>query len=192
MKPLALFLSVIAPLCLSLGVTRADVSTSATAPATDIIALSPGGTTDTSVFDEDAPASNGNHARGQLFSLPDGAGTGFEITAITIRKSLDQTFSNDTLTLTLFEGTQAQWDSGTGHSTGDDGGDYFVDTTVTRLYAEAFTLDGLFTNNQYITFELATPVLVSEDSDFGFLMVYDQGAGPDRLRHRRDHLSPRG
>lgn len=180
-SPIRLLLCVIASLCLAVGSTFADVSISASAPSTDIIASSPAGTTDTSVFDE---AANSNHARGQLFTLPDGAGSSFDITAITIRKNQDQTFSNDSLTLTVFEGTQAQWDSGTGHSTADDGNDYFVDTTVTPLYTEAFTLDGLITNGDYITFELATPLTVNESSDLGFLMVYDQAAGPDRLRHR--------
>lgn len=168
----------------SAGGDATKVTTSSTAPTADILVSDPTGGTDTSLFDE---VANANHARGQLFPLADGSGTGYEITAITIKKSIDQTYANDAITLRLFEGTSAQWTTGTGHSTGIDGGDYYVDTSVTPLYTEVFTLNGAFTNNDYVTFTLSHPVIVDEDSDFGFFMTYHQRAGTeDRFRHREN------
>lgn len=165
------------------------ITTSATAPTTDIISSSATGSTDTSLFDEGADP---NHARGQLFALPDGSGTSYEVSSITVKKSTDQSFVNDTLTLRIFEGNQGQWDAGTGHDTPTDGSDYYVDTTVTPLYAESYILNGTLTDNDYITFELATPITVNEDSDFGFFMTYDQGSGTeDRFQHR-EHTSGAG
>lgn len=161
------------------------VTTSPSAPTTGLISSSPAGGTDTALFDEDA---NANHARGQIFSLPDGPGNTFEITALTIKKSTNQTYTNDTLTLRIFEGTQAQWDSGTGHSTATDGSNYYVDTTVTPLHTETFNLNGTYTNDHYLTFQLTTPITVNENSDFGFVMTYDRSspAHPDRFRHREN------
>ncbi|MDB4500736.1 Ig-like domain-containing protein [Akkermansiaceae bacterium] len=161
------------------------VTISSSAPTTNLISSSVTGGTDTALFDEDA---NANHSRGQLFSLPDGSGTNYQITSITVKKSTDQAYVNDTLTLHLFEGAQAQWDSGTGHSTAADGSDYYVDTTVTPLHSETFNLNGTITNNHYVTFELTAPITVSEDSDFGFFMTYDRSApsNPDRFRHREN------
>lgn len=161
---------------------QGSVASSLTAPATNILSSSIGGTTDTALFDE---VSNTNHARGQLFTLPDGIGEGFEITAVTIRKSTVQTYLNDTLTLRFFEGTEAEWVSGSGHETSIDGDDFYQDTTVTSLYTETFTLNGTYADDDYITFELAQPLSVNEDSDFGFFMTYDQvGGTEDRFRHR--------
>ncbi|MEP4076699.1 sialate O-acetylesterase [Haloferula sp.] len=165
------------------------ITTSATAPSTDIISSSATGSTDTSLFDEGA---NANHARGQLFNLPNGSGTSYEISAITVRKSIDQTFSDDSLTLRIFEGTQSQWDAGTGHDTLTDGSDYYVGTSVSPLYTESFDLNATFTNNDYITFELATPITVNEDSDFGFFMTYDQGGGSETAFRHREHTSGAG
>ncbi|MBK1827857.1 sialate O-acetylesterase [Haloferula rosea] len=158
------------------------VSTSASAPTVDLISSSPSGGTDTALFDEDA---NANHARGQLFNLPDGGGSAYEITAITVKKSQTQTYVNDTLTLRIFEGTESEWNAGTGHSTATDGSDYLVDTEVTLIHTESFNLNTAITDNHYVTFQLATPIVVNEDSDFGFFMTYDQGGGTeDRFRHR--------
>lgn len=158
------------------------VTISGTAPSSDILSSLASGGIYTRLFDEDR---NSNHARGQLFSLPDGAGTAYQITAVTVRKNGNQTFANDTLTLRMFEGTQAQWDTGTGHSTATDGGDYYVDTTVTPLHTESFVLNGLISGGDYVTFELATPITVNEDADFGFLMTYDESAAssPDYVQH---------
>lgn len=162
------------------------VTTSSSAPTVDILSsLDDGGTgIDTALFDEDA---NANHARGQLFSLPDGAGAEYQITAITVKKSNTQVYSNDTVTMRIFEGTAAQWDTGTGHSTAIDGGDYYAGTTVTPLHTEVFTLSGTFTDNDFVTFTLSTPITVDKDSDYGFVMTYDQGDGTeDRFRHREN------
>lgn len=164
------------------GGDATKVTTSSTAPTTDILSSDATGTTDTALFDE---AANANHARGQVFSLADGSGTEYEITAITLKKSTNQTYSNDAITLRIFEGTSAQWDTGTGHSTATDGGDYYVDTTVTPLHTEVFTLNGSFTDNDFVTFTLSKPITINEDSDFGFVMTYHQATGTeDRFRHR--------
>ena len=165
--------------------TTSTVFTSADAPTTGLIASNPTGGTDTALFDEDA---NANHARGQLFSLPDGAGSEYEISAITVKKSLDQAYLGDTITLRVFEGTQSEWDTTTaGHTTAADGDNYYVGTTVTPLHTETFFLNGLITNNHYVTFQLANPITVNEDSDFGFFMTYDQvGGTQNSFRHREN------
>lgn len=163
----------------------AQVTTSSSAPTTDIIASSPTGTTDTALFDEDADA---NHGRGQLFSLPNGTGSNYEISALTLRKSTNQTFANDEVTLYFFEGTESQWNSGTGHTTATNGSDYYAGTTVTPLYNQTFQVDGTVVNNDFVTFELSSPLTVDENSDFGFFLIYNQSptSTEDRFRHRED------
>ncbi|MDC0497393.1 hypothetical protein OAN72_00300, partial [bacterium] len=166
------------------GGDAAKVTSSPSAPTTGILVSNPIGGTDTALFDENA---NANHARGQAFTLPDGIGTNYEITAVTIKKSTTQSYINDALVLRVYEGTTAEWDSGTGHSTGTDGSDYYADTAVTPLYAEVFTLNGTLTNDHYVTFTLSNPITVNEDSDFGFFMTYHQVDGTqDRFRHREN------
>ncbi|WP_372806109.1 sulfatase-like hydrolase/transferase [Pontiella sp.] len=152
------------------------------APASDILFSDPNGATWTDLIDEDVSTK---HGRGQLFALADGAGIGYQITAVTVYKNSNQTFANDTLTLRFFEGTEEQLITGTGHSTATDGDDYFVGTTVVLLHTEAFTLDGTISDGQYVTFELAEPLIVGEDSDFGFLMTYDRSStsNPSNFRH---------
>jgi len=164
------------------------VTISGTAPTGDVLSSNNSGGTWTKLIDEDRDGGD-NHARGQLFNLPDGAGAGYEITAVTVHKNSNQTFSNDTLTVRIFEGTQAEWNAGTGHDTPTDGNDYYVDTTVTPVHTEAFTLNGTISNGQYVSFQFVTPVLVNEDSEFGFLMTYDEstdgagGTSPDYFQH---------
>jgi len=168
------------------NIPTGTVVLSGTAPTTDILASNNSGGTFTRLFDEDR---NANHARGQLFSLPNGSGSDYEISSVTVQKNDDQTFDNDTLTLRLFEGDQMQWDAGNGHSTGANGSDYYVDTLVTPLHTETFNLNGLISNGDYVTFQLQSPVMVNEDSDFGFLMTYDEstdgagGSSPDYFQH---------
>ncbi|MEN8847083.1 MAG: sialate O-acetylesterase [Akkermansiaceae bacterium] len=166
------------------------------APTTEILETKALGNTDTSIFPltGSAPspiAGNNNHARGQAFSLGDGAGTAFEITAITIQKNIAATFNNDALTLRIFEGTQAQWNSGTGHTATDT--NFYKGTTVTPLYSEVFTLDGSIGDDQFVSLELATPLVVNENSDFGFFLTYDPSSGtsPDRFRHLEAGLGGR-
>lgn len=166
-----------------------SVSSSSAAPTTDIIASISGGSTESTIFSE---AANSNHARGQLFSLPNGSGSAYQIDAITVKKSGTQAFSNDTLTLRIFRGSQAQWDSGTGHTTSIDGDDYYVGTTATPLRSETFTLNASISDNHYVTFTLATPLVVSEGSDFGFFMTYEQGGSTqDRFRYREGNSGGR-
>lgn len=168
------------------GGDATKVSASSTAPTANILSSLDNGTggIDTSLFEESA---NSNHARGQLFALPNGIGDEYEISAITIKKSTTQSYSDDAIVLRIFEGSSSQWVSGTGHSTATDGEDYYVDTTVTPLHTEVFTLDGSFTDNDYVTFTLSKPITVNEDSDFGFFMTYHQRNGAeDRFRHREN------
>ncbi|MGE9270136.1 MAG: Ig-like domain-containing protein [Verrucomicrobiales bacterium] len=162
------------------------VTTSPTAPVTEVLSSLDDGSAgiDTSLYDEEA---NDNHARGQLFSLPDGGGSGYRITAITVKKSNAQSYNNDTLTLRIFRGTEDEWTAGTGHDSSIDGSNYYVDTTVTPLLTETFTLDGSYANNNFVTFTLGTPIVVQEASDFGFFMTYEQGDGSEnRFRHREN------
>lgn len=167
------------------AVASAVATTSSTAPATDIISSDPTGVTDTGLYSE---AGNANHARGQAFPLADGSGTDYEITAITIKKSNTQAYANDALFLRIYEGTAAQWNTGSGHETATDGDNYYVDTTVTPLYTEVFTLNGTFTNDEYVTFTLSKPLTVNEDSDFGFFMTYHPVDGTQNdFRHRENN-----
>ncbi|MGE9270138.1 MAG: hypothetical protein ACQKBU_04980, partial [Verrucomicrobiales bacterium] len=132
------------------------VSVSESAPASEILSYVDDGIVgiDTALFDEDA---SGNHARGQLFSLPDGEGISYEITGFTVKKSSNQTFVGDVMTLRVFEGSADQWDSGTGHSSAVDGADYYVGTQVAPLHQESFSLNMTISDNDFVTFELATP-----------------------------------
>jgi sialate O-acetylesterase len=159
------------------------VTVGTTAPASNILS-SAVGDIDSAIFDEDA---NANHARGQVFSMGDSGGenTGFEVTALTIQKSTDQTYANDTLTLRIFQGSEAQWVTGTGHSTAIDGDDYLVDTGCALLHTETFTLDGTVPNENFVTLTLSAPITLGENGDFGFFFTYDQeGGAEDRFRYR--------
>ena len=164
------------------SVIFADVLVSPTAPATDILISADVGGTQSKIFDEDASS---NHARGQLFNLPPVPGGGYQITGITLHKNSSQTYSNDTLTVRIIEGSQEDWSTGTGHDTLTDGNDYYVDTAITELFVEAFTIDGAIANNSYVTFEFTTPLVVGDDSDLGFLMTYDQSSAssPDYFQY---------
>lgn len=167
---------------------------SADALTTDV--LSQAGQADgginTRLIDEDA---NANHARGQLFSLG-AAGVdndSFQITAIAFQKSGATTYVNDVLTLRIFSGNAAAWDAGTGHSTGTDGGDYYVDTTVTPLYEEAYTMNVTIADNDWIVMELSAPITVAENGDYGFFMTYDQVDGTsDDIDHRESQPGTNG
>ncbi|MGD9419692.1 MAG: PEP-CTERM sorting domain-containing protein [Verrucomicrobiota bacterium JB025] len=163
----------------------AAVTVSSTAPSVDLLVNNDSGGTYSRLFDED---NSTNHARGNGFSLGTGTDatfTTYEISAITISKNGDQTFDSDTMTLRIYQGTTAQFDTGTGHTTATNGSDYYVGTTVTPLYTEAFTIDGLISNGDYVTFELATPITVTENSDFGFFFTYDESAAssPDYFQY---------
>ncbi|GHC52555.1 PEP-CTERM sorting domain-containing protein [Roseibacillus persicicus] len=170
-----------------LGSASGAVVVSATEPSTDIItSFNPNGNINSNLFPLTGTApspivGNNNHARGEFFSLPDGTGTGFEITAISIVKSGNQTFSSDTITLFVFEGTETEFTTGTGHTVASSS--FYEGTTVTPLYSEAFTVDGLISNDSFVTFVLNTPILVNESSDFGFFLTYDPslGTNPDRF-----------
>ena len=124
------------------------------------------------IFDE---LANANHARGQIFEITAGPS---EITAITIRSAGLQTFANDVLTVRIFEGTAADFDLGTGHTTAANGMDYFNGTgpSIAEISLEAFTLNGEIADDDFITFTFSTPVPVDNGS-YGFLMTYTQVDG---------------
>ena len=160
----------------------APLTTSTSPPTTNIISSELSGATDSAIFSE---AGNSNHARGQFFSLGDGAGTGYEISALTIRKSTTQTYQNATLTVRIFEGNASQFLTGTGHDSTIDGDDFFVGTTVTPICSEVFELDGTIADNNFVTFNFTEPVQVDEMSDLGFLITFEPGSGSeDRFRYR--------
>ncbi|WP_372847308.1 hypothetical protein, partial [Pontiella sp.] len=88
----------------------AAVERSQDAPTVDIVASNPNGSIQTRAFDI---SESSNHARGQLFKLD--KDKGWIINAITFKKSGGQTFNNASITLYIFEGTEAQWTTGHGH-----------------------------------------------------------------------------
>lgn len=192
MNHLKIYLSLLA---IMLNVAMATVSTSDTAPTTNILSSDNSGAINTTLFPlaGSAPspiAGHVNHARGQIFNLPNGSGTAYQITAITIKKSNTATFDNDSLTLRIFEGTSAQWDTGTGHASGSN---FYSGTTVTPLHSEVFILDGAINNNDYVTLQLTTPITVDENADFGFFLTYDPSSGtsPVSFQHREGSDSGR-
>ncbi len=170
----------LALLCSLIVTASGQISLSNNAPTSNIIATKTLGGTNTTLFPlagtAPAPiAGNANHARGQLFSLGDGSGNAFELTAVTVQKNHGETFSNDSLTLRIFEGTESQWTSGTGHTASDTS--FYNGTGVTQLYTEVFTLNGVIEEEQFVTLTLATPIAVNENSDFGFFLTYDPSSG---------------
>lgn len=139
------------------------------------------GSVDSSIFTE---AGNDNHARGQIFTLAAGS---TEIASLTIRKSLDQTFEGDSLTVRFFEGTNDGFAFGFGHTTAAHGDDFFVDTSadpnnfpasgpIVPFHIETFPLEGLIEGGSYVSLNLAAPVSVAGMSDVGFLITLDTGA----------------
>ena len=116
-------------------------------------------------------AANANHARGQILTLEPGA---TEIASLTIHKSSDQTFDGDTLRLQIFEGTNDGFGFGLGHTTADNGDDFFVETSadvsnfpasgpIVPFFDETFALDGLIENDTFVTFNFSAPVSVDGD-----------------------------
>ena len=153
-------------ICGAIGSVSGQVVISVDPPETNLLVDQLIGGIGSRIFSE---AGSDNHARGQAFSLEAGA---TEITGITIRKNAAQTFSNDTLTVRIFAGTELEFNAGTGHTTAANGSDFFNGTEVTELYSEPFTIDGEFANFDYVTFNFATPVQVNGGTDFGFLLTY--------------------
>ena len=165
-----LFLATILVAFGSISSASGQVSISQTAPDTDLISTATNltGGIGSRIFDEDDPAEN--HGRGQLFTLT----AGDEVAAITIRSAGAQTFNDDLLTINIFEGGIAQWNTGQGHTSAADGDNFFNGTTVNVLYTETFTLSGEYMAGDYITFTLATPLAIANTGDHGFLMTYEQ------------------
>lgn len=156
-------------------------------PATDILSFfNPTGNINSNIFPltGTAPApivGNNNHGRGELLTLASGTNSTVEISSVTIIKNGGQTFANDTLTLYVFQGTEAEWTTGIGHVETDP--TYYEGTTVTPLYSEEFTIDGTIAANSFVTLPLTTPLSIDGDADMGFFLLYTPAAGtsPDRF-----------
>ena len=107
------------------GLSQAGVIISGTMPNTSIISESSSfGSTFSNLFPLTGTTpgtipGNNNHVRGQLFSLSDGSGTGYEISTVTFQKNNPATYVNDSLTLRVFQGNSAAWTSGTVHTATD-------------------------------------------------------------------------
>lgn len=145
----------------------AAVERSQDAPTIDIVASNPNGSIQTRAFDI---SESSNHARGQLFKLD--KDKGWKINAITFKKSGGQTFHNASITLYIFEGTEAQWTTGQGHPTSD--ANVYAGTSVKPLYSETFTLDGLILDGRFVTLRLARPLELDRGGDFGFFAIYNR------------------
>lgn len=121
--------------------------------------------------DESFAGGNNNHGRGSVFVLGENPnGDEFRVDSIMLRKNTPQSFTNSTLTLTLFEGTAEQWDMGDG----DNDGDFFNGTGITNviLDAEPFALSGEVLGLDLMVFQFSPPLMLAENSDYGFLVQY--------------------
>jgi hypothetical protein len=156
---------------------QAAVEHSQDAPTLNIVASSPTGTIPTKAFDISV---NENHARGQLFKLD--KSKGYAIDAVTFKKSGPQTFKNASVTLYLFEGTEAQWTAGKGHTASD--ATVYKGTTVKPLYSETFTLNGMIPNDRFVTLRLTKPLQLDGNGEYGFFVIYHQmsGSNPPHLQ----------
>lgn len=164
--------------CLVAAPAFAQISTSTKIPDVDILSSTDetfpnNGFVLSRIFDEQR---NSNHARGDFFSLGEAVGTQWEITEIAIQKITPQTFASDTLSIRFFEGVEADFATGEGHIQSLDGDNYLFGTTATEVpnSAESFTLDGEFSNGEYVMLTLSTPLLLDENSDYGFILTYDE------------------
>lgn len=164
------------------SVASAGIIINTSLPGTNVLESQTGGTTNTRLIDED---TNANHARGSGFTLTPGTGTGYSIQAISIQSNSIQSWAGAELSLFLYQGTTAQFDTGTGHSTVPDGSDYYVGTTVTPLASETLALNASAVSGDWITFEFSTPQAVANGGDFGFFFVYEEGtSGNNDIVHR--------
>ncbi|WP_372806107.1 sulfatase-like hydrolase/transferase [Pontiella sp.] len=177
----------VAFLCLAVGLSSvhaATVLTTSTDEPTDAIVSNPSGTSYTRSFHD---GNSGKTTRGNSFLLPDTGDEypGFQVTGVTLRKNTLQSFgSGDALQLWLFAwdpdtdgNDESNWtQSGT---TGTDDGDPTSGTGMTSLLATSVDLNGLsFADESYLTFDFsASPLYLSENKVFGFLIGYADGAG---------------
>lgn len=118
-------------------------------------------------------AASSNHGRGNVFQTGANTvgGTQFQIDSLVVSKHSSQTFNNSTLDLYLWQGTRADWTAGDG-ATNNTAADIYSGTTVTPLFQETSILDGTFNDNDFFRIELSSPLIVSENSEFGFLLTY--------------------
>jgi len=163
----------------ALGTANAALLASSTsAPSSNIIDSQTTANSFTKSFDYVTGAKSG---RGSTFSTGDNTtGTQFEISSITIKKNGNQTFNNGTLNIWIFQGSVSDWTAGNGAAT-DTATDIYDDTTVTPLRAESLALTGTLNNNAFLTLQLDSPLLVDENSEFGFMLTYHQGDSADNF-----------
>lgn len=180
------FLAVVAAVTMFSSVASADITNAGAMPATNVLYGQDTGNIGTRLIDEDVSS---NHARGSFFTLAANA-TGYNINTISLESNGgNNNFVGTTASLSLFifQGTQADFDAGTGHSTGTDGGNYYVDTTVTPLVQQTKTIGLDFsTAGDWLSFTLTNPLMVgATGGDFGFFFVYEQGdSNNDDFDHR--------
>lgn len=163
------------------------------APTTNIIDSS---TTNVSPFDFTRVfsfADSDNHGRGNVFQTGANTvgGTQFQIDSLVVSKHSSQTFSDSTLDLFLWQGTQADWTTGDG-ATSNTAADIYSGTSVTPLFQETSTLDGTFNDNDFFRIELSAPLIVSENSEFGFLLTYTPSALDPTNIEIHESLDPSG
>ena len=153
------------------------------APTTNVIHNSIAGGINSNMLDEDV---NSNHGRADSFTLGTSPSGTFDITSVTLAKNGNQTFeAGDTMTVFIATGGATEWANGTGHNTADDGTNYLVDTGMVLQVQEVFSLVGLITGADFVTFEFASPVTVDDDTEYTVGWVFEEGSstatGPDRF-----------
>ncbi|MBK1854891.1 PEP-CTERM sorting domain-containing protein [Verrucomicrobiaceae bacterium 5K15] len=146
------------------------------APTGNIIASEESRNSFTRAFDIEA---NANHARGMVFTTGDNATGGqFAIDSITVSKDTTQTFVGGEVTLFVYQGSVADWTAGNGDTT-ETAADIYDGTTVTPLFEETFALNGSYGANSYLQFSLDSSLIVDENSEFGFFLIYSKGDAND-------------
>ena len=138
-------------------------------------------------------ASSDNHGRGNVFQTGANTvgGSQFQIDSIVVSKNIPQTFNNSTLDLYVWQGSLTDWTSGDG-ATNNTAADIYSGTTVTPLAQETSVLDGTFNDSDFLRIELSSPLIVSENSDFGFLLTYSPSAFDEDFIQLHESLDPLG
>ena len=129
----------------------------------------------TRIFADGARPTDDNEGRGNFITADSGSYADYLMDALVIRKDVAQDFTGTTASLTLyvFEGTEAMWDAGDGQ--GDD--DLFDETGITVIYEETFALNGSYAEGDYITLTLDTPITMAPE--MGFFIQMTQGTSSE-------------
>lgn len=158
-------------LAAGLAGAASTITISSTAPTSVFASGGVDATSFTRVF-ANGTRTDGNEGRGNEILVDSGSLADFTMTTLVLRKDAAQNFGTTTATLTLyvFEGTNAQWDAGDGQADGDlwDG------TGITTTYSETFSLNGLsFAEGDYVSFNLDTPIEMG--ANMGWFLKMNQG-----------------